>query len=733
TPYGFYSLRLPAGSYTLRISYIGFQTVERKVELNQNFTLDLELSEEGVVTDVIEIIGEAEDESVKSVSMSKNELEIEQVKVIPAVFGEVDIIKTLTLLPGVQNASEGTSGLYVRGGANDQNLILLDDAPVYNASHLLGFFSVFNPDAIKDVQLYKGGIPAQFGGRLSSIIDIRMREGNNKNFEASGGIGSISSRLTLEGPIVKDKSSFMISGRRTYADVFLNFSNDPDINSNTLYFYDLNAKANYRLSEKDRIFVSGYFGRDVFKFDDAFGLNWGNATATIRWNHVFNQRLFLNTTLIYSNFDYGFDIDDGSQNFEWRSSLQDYELKTDFTYFLNTKNTISFGMTQIFHRFEPAQIKPLDDSSIFEEFGLDEAYAWENAFYIGNEQEINDKLSVQYGIRYSSFQNVGKGVEYVYGEGGEISDDNIVDTVTYDGGISGRNFYQGLEPRLGIRYSLDKVSSIKASYNRTRQYIQIASPNTAGLPFDRWIPAQRYLEPQIADQVALGYFRNFADNRFETSVEVYYKYMDNQFDVRDGGEILINNNVEDALLVGDAWSYGAEFLIRKNLGQTTGWISYTLSKTQRKIDGINGGQAYSPRYDRRHDIAFVLTHQFNDRITLGFNWVYATGAAVSFPVGKYEIEGRNLEYYDPLDRNGDRMPAYHRADVSLTIDGKNKKDRRWQGSWNFSLYNMYNRKNAFSIYFRENEDNPNQTEAVQTTLFGIIPSVTYNFKFVGKK
>lgn len=731
-PYGFYSLTLPAGTYTLRYSFVGFQTVQRKVELNSDQTINIELPEEGVVTEEVEIIGEAEDANVQEISMSKEELKIEQMKVIPAVFGEVDVLKTLTLLPGVQNAGEGTSGLFVRGGANDQNLILLDDAPVYNASHLLGFFSVFNPDAVKDVQLYKGGIPAQYGGRLSSIIDIRMREGNSKDLEVSGGIGSISSRLTVEGPLVKDKASFMLSGRRTYADVFLNFSNDPDIKNNTLYFYDFNAKANYRLSDKDRLFISGYFGRDVFKFDDAFGIQWGNATATVRWNHIFSQKLFLNTTFIFSNFDYGFDIDDGSQNFKWRSSLQDIELKADFSYFPNPDNTLTFGMTQILHRFEPARIEPLDDTSIFEGIALNTAYAWENAFYIGNEQALSEALSIQYGLRYSTFQNVGKGVEYEYAEGAEINDDNIVDTLRYSG-FSPRNFYHGLEPRFGARLKVGPTSSVKASYNRTRQYIQIASPSTAGLPFDRWVPTQRYLDPQIGDQVAVGYFRNFDNNRFEASVELYYKWMQNQFDVKDGADILLNNNVEDALLAGNAWSYGAEFLVRKNVGSTTGWLSYTWSKTQREIDGISGGNPYSPRYDRRNDVSFVLTHQFNDRMTLGLNWVYATGAAVSFPVGKYEIEGRQLEYYDDENRNADRMPAYHRMDVSFTIDGKNKKNRRWQGSWNFSIYNLYNRKNAFSIYFRENEDNPDVTEAVQTTLFGIIPSVTYNFRFVGKK
>lgn len=734
--YGFYSLTLPEGSYTLIYGFIGFDPVEKSITLNADQKISMELGFSASEMESVVVEAEAENQNVEKVQMSTEELNVEEVKIMPALFGEVDIIKTLTLLPGVQNAGEGTTGLFVRGGANDQNLVLLDDAPVYNASHLLGFFSVFNSDAIKDVQLYKGGIPAQFGGRLSSILDIRMNEGNSKDFEASGGIGTISSRLTVEGPIAKDKASFIVSGRRTYADLFLNFANDPDLRNNQLYFYDFNAKVNYKINDKNRIFLSGYFGRDVLKFDETFGIDWGNTTGTLRWNSVLNDKLFLNTTLIYSDFDYGFEIDNGAgQNFQWESSLRDIQAKLSFDYYLSPKNTLIFGIDNIYHEFTPARIEPINNESIFNAIKLDRNFAFEQAAYIGNEQKVTPKLTLQYGLRWSAYQNVGKGNEYLYGEGQDISDETITDTLRYDNGFNGRNFYHGLEPRLGAKYTIGKTSSVKASYNRTRQYIQSVATNTASLPFDRWIGSSRYLEPQIGDQIAAGYFRNFDDNTYEASVEGYYKWMENQLDVRNGADVLVNNNVEEALAAGRAWSYGAEFMLRKNKGFTTGWVSYTWSKTQRQIDAISQGNAYSPRYDRRHDISLVVTHRFSERLILSGNWVYSTGAAVSFPVARYELEGLIVDYYDDANRNGNRMPDYHRMDLSLTVKGKQR--RRWQGSWNFSVYNAYNRYNAFTITFREKTDDDGnglgEMEAVQQTLFGIIPSVSYNFRFLARR
>lgn len=738
--YGFYSLTLPPGNYTLHYTYLGYNSQQIQIELNRDLRHNISLSSGEVQLEEVVISGEKPDDNVKEIRMSKEVLKIESIKSMPALFGEVDIFKSVQMLPGVLSAGEGTSGLFVRGGSADQNLILLDESTVYNASHFMGFFSVFNPDAVKNVSLYKGGIPARYGGRISSILDIQMKEGNNKRFGMSGGLGSISSRLTLEGPIVKDKSSYMISGRRTYADLFLKLSPDDNVNSNTLYFYDLNAKANYKFNNKNRIYISGYLGRDVFKFDDTFGLNWGNATGTLRWNHLFNERLFLNTTLLFSNFDYGFDIDDGVTSFTWDSRLQEYQAKLDFNYYLNPDNTLSFGSNSSLHYFSPAHIEP-GDNSVFTTFSLDNKYAFEQAFYIGNNQKINEKLSFRYGLRYSMFHNIGPGRKFIYADGLPRTDDTIIDSVAY-GKLDPIKFYHGLEPRASVRYLLNEKSSVKASYNRMRQYLQIASNATAGLPIDRWIPADSYIKPLIGDQVALGYFRNFDDNRFETSVEVYYKWMDNLIDFKPQAEILLNNNLETEVFEGRGWAYGAEFSVKKNIGKTTGWFSYTVSKTKRKIPGINGGRAYNAKYDRTHDISLVVSHQLSSRLTLAANWVYTTGAAVSFPEGKYTVDGQTIPYYNDRTRNAYRMPDYHRLDLSATLEGKNKKNKRWQGSWSFSIYNAYARKNAFSIAFREvvngdpsydaDEDGPEVTSeqsAVKMYLFSIIPSVTYNFKF----
>ncbi|MCC5944201.1 MAG: TonB-dependent receptor [Bernardetiaceae bacterium] len=734
--YGFYSLTLPAGNYTLVFSFIGYEEIIREIVLDRDLKISVELKEDSQELAEIVVEDRNERQNIESVEMSKQTITMEEVKKLPALFGEVDVLRTLTLMPGVQNVGEGTTGLFIRGGANDQNLMLLDDAPVYNASHLLGFFSVFNPDAVRDMTLYKGGIPAQYGGRLSSIIDIRMKNGNDKNFEASGGLGSISSRLTLEGPIAKDKASFIVSGRRTYADLFLKLSPDEDIRNNTLYFYDFNAKVNWRINDNNRVFLSGYFGRDVFRFGDNFGIDWGNATGTLRWNHIFNSKLFLNTTLIYSNFDYGFLVNTGSaQNFNWKSSLNDIEIKFDFDYFINPNNTIVFGATNIFHQFRPAEITIEAESSIFEPLKLDNTYALEQAFYIGNEQRVNDKLSLQYGLRYSLYQNVGPGRQFVYGEGNAIFEREIIDTIDYKRGEF-YSFYHGLEPRFSFKYSLGQSNSIKGSYNRTRQYIQTVASNTAGLPFDRWIGSNNHIEPQIGDQFALGYFHNLARNQYELSAEVYYRDMRNQLDVLDGANVLLNNSIEDAVSAGNAWAYGIELLARRNIGKLTGWVSYTWSKVQRQIPEINFGNPYSPRYDRRHDFAVVASYQLSERVIIAGNFVYTTGAAVSFPIARYEKEGTIITLYDDANRNGDRMPDYHRMDISLTLDGKYKPGQRWKGSWNFSVYNLYNRMNPFTITFREkagtgtNNGQPAQMEAVQNSLFGIIPSVTYNFRFM---
>ncbi len=598
--YGYYSFELPKGEYTLKASYIGFATKEVAINLQENVTMNFGLKEEASSLEEVVVSATRSDENVSSVKMSTEKLQIERIKSMPALFGEVDVVKSLQLLPGVSTAGEGTSGMFVRGGSSDQNLILLDEATVYNASHLLGFFSVFNPDAVKNVEIYKGGIPAKYGGRISSILDIQMREGNNQEFEASGGIGTISSRLTAEIPIVKDKSSLLLSGRRTYADVFLAFAQDEALRNNTLYFYDFNTKFNYRFSDKDKIFVSGYFGRDNLGFQDLFGFDWGNATFSTRWNHLFNDKLFLNTTLLYSNFDYGFDVNTAGSGFNWNSGLQEYNLKMDFDYFFNNNNTLFFGANAIYHVFAPAEISSQDSN--IQNFNLQNDFAVETALYVSNQHTITDKLSMEYGIRYSSFAKIGPDSVSVYENDQPKRPENEIRTDVYSSGDLVKH-YGGFEPRVGIRYMVNPKTSLKASYNRMRQYLQVASNATAGFPTDRWIPADYHIKPVIGDQIAVGYFRNIKDNAWEISVEGYYKWLQNVVDFLPGEDVLLNDRIETAVADGKAWSYGAEFMLRKNIGKTTGWLSYTLSRTKRQIEGVASGNPYLARYDKPHDIA----------------------------------------------------------------------------------------------------------------------------------
>ncbi|WPP52559.1 TonB-dependent receptor [Catalinimonas niigatensis] len=738
--YGFYSLTLPQDNYTINYSYLGYQPNNIKFLLQSDTTINVELGNQEVELQEVIISADRPEDNFQDVKMSREELKIEKIKSLPALFGEVDVLRTVQLLPGVQSAGEGTTGLFVRGGSADQNLVLLDEATVFNPSHFLGFFSVFNPDAIKNLEIYKGGIPARFGGRLSSILDIQMKEGNNKRFNVSGGIGSISSRLTVEGPIKKNQSSFILSGRRTYADLFLKLSGDEAIRNNTLYFYDFNAKANYQFNNRHKLFVSGYFGRDRFGIADEFGLNWGNATATTRWNYLISDQLFLNTTFIYSNFDYGFDIDTEVAEFTWKSKLRELSGKMDFNFFPNPKNSVDFGYHVHLHKFAPPSIIPSGDTN-FAPLILDDKFALEQALYVSNQQQVSERISLEYGLRYSVFQQVGPGTVFLYEEGQPLSDETIVDTEEFTSGESIK-LYHGIEPRFSARYLITGNSSFKTSYNRMRQYLQVASNATAGLPIDRWIPADRYVKPLIGDQIAAGYFHNFASNTLEASVEVYYKWMQNVIDFKSGSDILLNNNIETEISAGRGWAYGAEFLLRKNVGKTTGWISYTLSRTRRQIDGINGGRAYNARYDRVHDISLVASHQLNPRLVLSGTWVYSTGLAVSLPSGRYPLDGQSVPYYDPNGRNAYRMPDFHRLDLSVVLEGKKKEGRRWNSSWSFSVYNAYAQKNPFVITFENvynedpdfdlNGDEPVETvrpAAIKTYLFSIIPSVTYNFKF----
>ncbi|WP_158978505.1 TonB-dependent receptor [Cellulophaga sp. L1A9] len=718
--YGFYSITIPEGDYTLKISYVGYSTSLKELSLIENFTLDEELVPESTALEEVVVTSDRKDGNVKSTEMGVNSIDMKEIAQVPILFGEKDVLKTIQLLPGIK-ANEIGGGFYVRGGSADQNLILLDEAPVYNASHLLGLFSVFNSDAIKDLTIYKGHIPAEYGGRASSVLDIQMNNGNNKKFTASGGYGSIASRLTLEAPIVKDKGSFIISGRRTYLDLFLKLSSDKDVRNTVLYFYDLNAKANYQIGKKDRVFISGYFGRDKFGFGNEFGFDWGNATATARWNHLFNDRLFLNTTALFSDYNYNVDIggDEGENNgFNIISAIKDVSLKQDFKYYINPSNTLKFGWNGIYHTFVPGEIRP-DQNSNLNAAILQEKYAWEAAAYISEEKEISEKLNLNLGLRYSWFGQVGPGDIFTYD-----ADGDVVTTENFDDGELVKT-YGGLEPRVGLTYLLSDESSFKASYGRNRQYLHLVSNSTSGTPIDLWIPSSNNVKPQIADQYALGYYRNFKDNAFETSAEIYYKDMQNQVDYRTGAELVFNENVESQLLFGKGWSYGAEFYIKKNIGKLTGWLSYTWSKTERKFDGIDNGNPYPASWDRTHDLSLVGIYKLNPKWTFSGTFVYRTGNAVTYPVGKYQIDDEVINLYST--RNADRFPAFHKLDLGATK--LIKKTKRWELSATYSLYNAYGRKNAFLIDFQEAENDPTRTEAVKLSLFSFYPAASFNFKF----
>jgi len=716
--YGFYSLTLPAGSYTLVYQYVGYNSKEQTVTLQSNTTLNISLTSVSKNLDEVVVRTERADKNVSSTQMSVFKLDPKQIESVPVLFGEKDIIKTLQLTPGVKAAGEGNAGFYVRGGASDQNLILLDEAPVYNASHMLGFFSVFNSDALKDVTLYKGAIPAEFGGRGSSVMDVKMRDGNNKYYSASGGIGLIASRLTLEGPIVKDKGSFIISGRRTYADLFLKLSNEERLKNSKLYFYDLNVKANYQLGAKDRIFLSGYFGRDVFGFSNIFGFDWGNATATVRWNHILSSKIFSNTSLIFSNYNYRIKLLFDNEDITIKSAIQDWNLKQDFSYTLNPNNNIKFGLNIIHHTFKPGSIR-VGENSNFNNQDLSGRKALEGAIYVQNDMRVTDKLGLQYGIRYSGFNFMGDATVYTFDAAG-----NKIASRTYKDWES-ITYYGGFEPRIAAKYEVNATSSVKASYNRNYQYMHLLSNSTTSSPTDLWVPSSNNVKPQIVDQVSVGYFRNFKDNTYELSLEAYYKTLQNQIDYRNGADMVFNEEVEGELVYGKGKAYGFELLLRKTSGRLTGWVSYTLSRSLKQFDEINNGSEYPARQDRIHDIAIVAMYDLNKKLKLSANWVYYTGSAVTFPSGKYELNGMQVPYY--TERNGYRMPAYHRLDLGLTW--VTRKTERTERSWNFSLYNAYGRQNAYTITFRQNEDNPQQTEAVRVALFTWVPSVTYNFKF----
>ena len=714
--YGFYSLTLPKGKQTVIYSYIGFKPDTVEFDLTKNITNNIELSTASVDVQEVVVQAKRENENITNTDIGVVKMDIKELNEVPVLFGEKDVLKSIQLMPGISSAGEGNSGFFVRGGNVDQNLILLDEAPVYNPSHLLGFFSVFNSDAIKDVAMYKSGVPAEYGGRSASVMDIHMNDGNMKQYGFHGGLGLISARLTVEGPIVKDRGSFIVSGRRTYADVFLPLFQE-GTEGTKLYFYDLNAKLNYRINDKNRIFLSGYFGRDVMGVDN-FGFNWGNGTGTLRWNHVFNEKLFSNTSLIYSNYDYSIIIKPTDSEFKISAGIQDFNVKEDLTYYASPKNTLKFGVNGIFHSYSPGSLEASGSTSL-NTIILDQSYATEVAAYVSNEQKITKKLTAKYGLRFSVFSRIGPATIYDYNDRNEI-----IDSTEY-GKLDHIVTYWGIEPRASLSYAFTPSTSVKASYHRMYQYNHLLSNSTASTPTDVWLPSSPIIKPQYADQYSIGYFQNLFKDQFELSVEGYYKDMYNVVDYENGADLLLNEKVESQLAFGTGRSYGGELLFRKKKGKFTGWISYTLSRTERKVDFVNNGEYFPARQDRTHDVSIVVSYKPHKRWTISGNWVYYTGNAVTFPSGVYVIEGRPVPYY--TERNGYRMPDYHRLDLAVTLHSKKK--RRFQSDYSLSIYNAYARQNAYSISFRESEDNPGTTEAVQLSLFSIVPSFTWNFKF----
>lgn len=715
--YGFYSLSAPEGGYTLLFTYVGYKTISRPLALHQSQIINISLRSKSDLNEVTINADKPNNDQVASPQMGLEKINMAQINNVPVLLGEKDILKTISLLPGVKSAGEGNTGFYVRGGASDQNLILLDEATVYNASHLFGFFSTFNSDAIKDVSLYKGGMPAEYGGRLSSVLDIKMNEGNNKDFTVQGGLGLIASRIKVEGPIVKDKGSFMVSARRTYIDLFLKASSDSTLKGSTIYFYDINAKANYHFNDKNAVYLSGYFGKDVLGLKNTFGTNWGNSTGTIRFNHLFSNRLFSNTSLVYSNYNYVVQSFSSTDNFKVTSKINDLNLKEDLQYFVGNNHTLKFGLNILHHDISPGDIT---STASFNNKSTEQRYGFENAGYISDEWKASEKLTLLYGLRLSGFFLSGPGTFKTYGlEGNTLTSD------TYTSGQSVKNYFN-LEPRFSASYILNDENSIKASYNRNTQNIHLLTNSTSSSPTDLYVMSSNNIKPEIADQVSTGYFKNFKDNLFEFSAEVYYKWLQNQIDYKDGAQLLVNQDVESDLTYGSGRAYGLELFLKKKYGRFNGWIGYTLSRTERKFDAINNGNYYPARQDRTHDVSVVGIFKLNSRWTFSGAFVYATGNAITYPTGKYNIGG--LTTFSYSERNGYREPSSNRLDIGATLEGK--EHTKYHSSWTFGVYNVYGHRNPYIITFRDSKTVPNTTEAVETSIFGTaIPSVTWNFKF----
>ena len=733
--YGFYSITLPKGNYTIVSSYVGYNVKEEKVNLTENTKLNIKLEESSKELQEVVVTGDKVRANIRKPEMSVNKLSIATIKQMPVVLGEVDIIKSLLFLPGVTNAGEGQSGFNVRGGGADQNLVLLDEAAVYNSSHVFGFFSVFNPDAIKDLKLYKGGIPARFGGRASSVLDIYQKDGNSNKFSMNGGIGLITSRLLAEGPIVKEKGSFLVAGRGSYAHLFLKLTN----NKNVAYFYDLNTKLNYKLNKNNNLFLSGYFGRDVFSLNKTFSNTYGNSTLNMRWNHLFSDKLFSNLSVIYSDYYYGLTLD--FVGFDWTSGIQNYNIKYDLKHYISDKTKLSYGLNGIYYNFNPGLIEPNNEQSSINRKQLDKKYAFEPAIYIDAEQKIDEKISISYGLRYSLFYRLGSSNVNYYKDNNPVAYDEELKIYEKAKPIAtervGSNKviadYNYLEPRFAMSYEINKNQSAKISYNRMVQYLQLISNTASPTPLDVWTPSDNYIKPQIADQIALGYFNNFKDDKYTLELETYYKGVQNRMDYIDGADLIANEAIEQVILNGRMRSYGLEMLLRKNTGAFTGWIAYTLSKSEQQTSGrtatevgINNGNWYRSAYDKTHNLAVTGSYKLNEKWTFGANFTLQSGQPVTYPTGKYIYQGITVPSYGA--RNEDRLPLYHHLDISATLTPRKNSSRNWKGEWVFSIYNLYSRKNAASISFRQNAET-GTNEAVKLSIFGIVPSVSYNFKF----
>ena len=736
--YGFFSLQAPQGNYTLIISFIGYNSVKQDISLNKKLNFNLELEESSMALDEVIINAEqSESISLRDPQMSVSKLNAKTIKQIPVVLGEADVVKSIQLLPGVTNNGEGSAGFHIRGGAADQNLVLLDEAIIYNTSHLFGFISVFNADAIKDIRLYKGDIPAKYGGRISSVLDVRQKDGNSKEFDLNGGIGLISSRLSAESPLFNQKGSFLVAGRASYAQLFMPLIED--VQDDKISFYDLNLKTNYELNQNNRLYLSGYFGRDGFTLSDLIENNYGNISGNLRWNHVFNDKLFSNLSLIYSKYDYRIILD--FIELDWLADIQNYNLKYDFGYYVNNRLKLDFGISGISYKLNPGEVSPTSETSSINYLKLDDKRAFEGALYVGAEHELSEKLNLNYGFRYSYFSRLGgqpisqyvNDAPVVYNSQIGIYEKGEVASETYYKKGESIKSFGNLEPRIGLSYQMNDQTALKASYTKSTQYLHLLSNTSSVTPLDVWTPSGPYVEPQISHQYALGYYKKLMDNAYSLELETYYKQIDNRIDYIDGSDLIGNNNIETEILNGEARAYGLEVLFRKNKGNLTGWLSYTLSKSEQRTlggnaggPGINNGDWYNTPYDRTHDISVTGMYKLNDKWTFSSNFIFQTGRPVTYPNGQYEYEGLSIASYS--NRNEDRLPAYHRLDISATLTPKKNGGRKWKSEWVFGIYNVYNRRNAASISFSQNRQT-GMNEATRISIFGAIPSVSYNFKF----